>query len=79
MRRAAATVKGGDSTAHEKAECALRDHPGLGRWVRQLPSGRLALDTSKVKQETRLDGKYLLVTSDLSLTAEAVALATRTC
>ena len=26
---------------HVRAECALRDHPTLGRWLRQLPSGRL--------------------------------------
>jgi len=26
--------------AHVKAECARRDHPTLGRWVRQLASGR---------------------------------------
>ena len=31
--------------AHVKAECALRYHPTLGRWVRQLKSGRLRIDT----------------------------------
>ena len=30
--------------AHLKAECALRDHPALGRWLRQSPSGRLFID-----------------------------------
>ncbi len=49
---------------HVRAECALRDHPALGRWLRQLPSGRLALDRSKITAEERLDGKYLLSTSD---------------
>ncbi|ABW10017.1 transposase [Parafrankia sp. EAN1pec] len=37
--------------AHLRAECALRDHPSLGRWVRQTPTGRLALDRAKVKAE----------------------------
>ena len=60
--------------AHTRAECALRDHPALGRWLRQTPSGRLVLDTAKVRAEARLDGKYLLVTSDPDLPAEDVAL-----
>ncbi len=60
--------------AHVKAECALRDHPTLGRWLRQLPSGRLVLDRAKITAEERLDGKYLLSTSDPDLSAEDVAL-----
>ena len=59
---------------HVKAECALRDHPSLGRWVRQLKSGRLRIDTAKVRAEQRLDGKFLLSTSDPDLSAEDVAL-----
>ncbi|WP_300083052.1 IS1634 family transposase [Propioniciclava sp.] len=60
--------------AHVKAECALRDHPALGRWVKQLPTGRLTIDRAKVTAEERLDGKYLLTTSDPDLSAEDVAL-----
>ncbi len=63
-----------EPAAHVKAECALRDHKALGRWVRQLPSGRLILDTAKVAAEERLDGKYLLATSDPILPAGEVAL-----
>ena len=59
---------------HVKAECALRDHPSLGRWVRQLKSGRLRIDTAKVRAEERLDGKFLLSTSDPDLSTEDVAL-----
>ncbi|GHF66128.1 transposase [Kitasatospora xanthocidica] len=61
-------------TVHRKAECALRDHPSLGRWLKQSPAGRLSIDRAKVKTETNLDGKYLLTTSDPDLTAEDVAL-----
>ncbi|WP_344253761.1 IS1634 family transposase [Pseudonocardia hydrocarbonoxydans] len=68
-RRAAA-----DEAAHVKAECALREHPALGRWLRQTPSGRLVLDRAKITAEARLDGKYLLSTSDPDLSAEDVAL-----
>lgn len=60
--------------AHVKAECALRDHPAYGRWVRQQPTGRLVIDRAKVTAEERLDGKYLLSTSDPDLSAEDIAL-----
>ena len=60
--------------AHSRGECALRDHPTLARYLRQSPSGRLALDQAKISAEQRLDGKYLLTTSDPSLSAEDVAL-----
>ena len=66
--------QGAEEAAHVKAECALRDHPALGRWLRQQPSGRLVIDRKKVAAEQRLDGKYLLSTSDPDLTAEDVAL-----
>jgi hypothetical protein len=42
-------------TAHSKAECALRDHPSLGRYVRLTPTGRLRSDRQKVAAEERLD------------------------
>jgi hypothetical protein len=59
--------------AHTKAECALRDHPSLGRWLRQQASGRLAIDRAKIKAEERLDGKYLIATSDPHISAEDAA------
>jgi transposase len=60
--------------AHRRGECALRDHKTLSRYLRQTKTGRLALDRDKVKAEERLDGKYLLTTSDPSLSAEDIAL-----
>ncbi|MBA3279813.1 MAG: IS1634 family transposase [Geodermatophilaceae bacterium] len=62
------------SDAHHRAECALRDHPTLGRYLRQTKTGRLLIDRSKITAEERLDGKYLLSTSDPDLSAEDVAL-----
>jgi transposase len=59
---------------HTKAECALRDHVTLGRWLRQTNSGRLVIDKAKVAAEAKLDGKYLLSTSDPHLTPAQVAL-----
>jgi DDE family transposase len=60
--------------AHVKAECELRDHPTLGRWIRQLKSGRLVIDRAKLAAEAKLDGKYLLAVSDPHITTEDAAL-----
>jgi len=69
-RRKAKTAR----VAHTRAECALRDHPTLSRYLRQTASGRLQLDRRKIAAEERLDGKYLLSSSDPDLTAEEIAL-----
>ena len=71
--------KAKQTAAHTKAECALRDHPSLGRYLRQTASGRLKIDRAKIAAEAKLDGKYLLSSSDPDLSAEDVALGTRTC
>jgi hypothetical protein len=60
--------------AHLRGECALRDHKTLSRYLRQTKTGRLVVDRQKIATEQRLDGKYLLTTSDPSLSAEDVAL-----
>src|SRR5512133_2867771 len=75
--QAKATGRGRRAAAgedHLKAECALCDHPSLGRWLRQAPGGRLVIDRAKVRAEARLDGKFLLSTSDPDLSAADVAL-----
>jgi hypothetical protein len=71
---AAARRREAELATHTRAECALRDHPALGRWLRPDARGRLVLDPAKIRAEARLDGKYLLVTSDPDLPAEDVAL-----
>src|SRR5260370_844702 len=48
--------------------------PGLNRYLRVTPAGRLRTDKAKVKAETNLDGKYLLRCSDPHLPAEDIAL-----
>jgi IS4 transposase len=73
-RRRAMQAAEREEAAHVKAECALREHPTLGRWLRQTSSGRLQLDRAKITAEARLDGKYLLSTSDPDLSAADVAL-----
>ena len=46
----------------------------MGRYVKELKSGTLQIDKAKVKQDEKLDGKYLLSTSDQHLSAEDIAL-----
>ncbi|WP_442946004.1 IS1634 family transposase, partial [Nonomuraea sp. LPB2021202275-12-8] len=48
--------------------------PGLNRYLRTTPAGKLRIDTTKVKAEENLDGKYLLRCSDPHLPAEDIAL-----
>ncbi|WP_443045979.1 IS1634 family transposase [Streptomyces sp. GQFP] len=48
--------------------------PGLNRYLRATPAGKLRIDTAKIKAEENLDGKYLLRCSDPHLSAEDIAL-----
>ncbi|MGW3635463.1 IS1634 family transposase [Streptomyces sp. NPDC005122] len=48
--------------------------PGLNRYLRTTPAGKLRIDTAKIKAEENLDGKYLLRCSDPHLSAEDIAL-----
>ncbi len=47
--------------------------PGLNRYLRVTSTGLLRIDTAAVKHETHLDGKWLLRSSDPSLSAEDIA------
>ena len=66
---------------HTKAACALRapptfgGSPAFGRYVKQSKTGTLSLDQAKIKREARLDGKFLISTSEDSLPVEDVVLA----
>lgn len=59
---------------HTKAACDLRAHRTFGRYVRQTKTGKLKLDKTKINTEAKLDGKYLVSTSDDHLPAEDVVL-----
>jgi hypothetical protein len=69
-----ATLEQTRGAAHEKAACALRAHRSMGRYLRQTTTGRLIIDRAKIRAEARLDGKYLITTSDDTLTPADVAL-----
>ena len=60
---------------HTKAACALRAHPVFGRYIKQSRRGALGLDRVKIMREARLDGKYLISTSEDSLPVEDIVTA----
>lgn len=62
-------------TADERrdAEALLLAHPSMGRYLVRR-RGRLLVDQHKIKAEERVDGKFLLTSSDDSLSAEEIAL-----
>ena len=51
----------------------LKAKPGLRRYLRRTPSGLLRIDRGAVTREAHLDGKWLLRTSDETLTADDLA------
>jgi hypothetical protein len=59
---------------HSRTVCALKSHPAYGRFIEEFADGTLCLDRARLRAEARLDGKYLLSTTDPSLSAEDVAL-----
>ena len=59
---------------HTPAICVLRSHSVYGRYLRTLKNGQLRLNKAKIRESKRLDGKYLIRTSDDTLEDEDVAL-----
>jgi len=55
----------------------LRTRPGLARLLRRTKEGLLRLDRAAIAREAKLDGKWLLRTSDETLTAADLAAAYR--
>jgi len=66
-----------DWTARRRDELvgSLRAKPGLRRYLRRTPSGLLRVDHGAAKREAHLDGKWLLRTSDTTLTPDDLAAA----
>lgn len=54
---------------------SLKAKPGLRRYLRRTAGGLLRVDAAAVKREQHLDGKWLLRTSDATLTPEDLAAA----
>jgi transposase len=53
---------------------SLRSRPKLSRFLKLAPRGLLRIDRAKVAEEERLDGKYVVRSSDPTLSARDIAL-----
>ena len=60
--------------AHTKAVCRLRSHPAYGKYLVQALDGTVRIDRTAVREAERYDGKYLIRTSDDTLSAEDAVL-----
>jgi Transposase DDE domain len=77
LARLGEMIAGSDKLAPTKrAELrgVISTRPGLARFLRTTPGGLLRVDEAAIKAEERLDGKYLLRSSDPTLSAEEIAL-----
>lgn len=59
---------------HPRAACALLTSRRWGRYLKPGAKGRVEIDRAAVEREERLDGKWLLITNDETLSAEDIAL-----
>jgi transposase len=55
------------SRSHNKEVCELKSHSTYGKYVKEQEDGRLKIDFKKVLSESRYDGKFLIQTSDDTL------------
>jgi hypothetical protein len=71
-------INGSDAwTARKRDELVgtLKTKPGLRRYLRRTPGGLLRVDAAAAKREAHLDGKWLIRTSDVTLTPDDLAAA----
>ncbi|KKC45811.1 transposase [Paenibacillus sp. D9] len=74
LRAELARLKELDGDTHTKAHCRLHSHVTYKRYLKIDKRGNLRIDLQAVKAMEHLDGKYLLRTSDDTLSTEDVAL-----
>jgi hypothetical protein len=63
-----------EAPAHTKRACELVASSRYGRYLSRGPGGRLAIDADAIRRAARMDGKYVLLTNDDTLTPEDVGL-----
>jgi len=75
--RLEAMIAGSDQlspTRRAELRGVISTKPGLNRFLRVTPGGLLRTDAGKITTDAKLDGKYLLRTSDPHLSTEDIAL-----
>ncbi|MDR7519728.1 MAG: hypothetical protein QN123_09195 [Armatimonadota bacterium] len=73
LREELTALPAGPTQEHTRAACALLSHPTYRRYLRTDKRGRPQIAPDKVRAEARLDGQYLVRTSDDTLAPEDVA------
>jgi hypothetical protein len=71
-------IAGSDSSTSRRRDelvGSLKTKPGLRRYLRRSPAGLLRVDQTAINREAHLDGKWLLRTSDTTLTPDDLAAA----
>ncbi len=71
-------IAGSDSWSDRRRDelvGSLKTKPGLRRYLRRTSGGLLRVDAAAIKREQHLDGKWLLRTSDTTLTPDDLAAA----
>jgi len=63
-----------EGKVYTKTVCALVAHRVYKRYLKTLESGKLIIDKAKIAAEEKLDGKYLIRTSDDSLSPADIVL-----
>ena len=58
--------------SHNKEVCEIKAHSVYGKYIKELKDGRLKVDKTKVIRESRYDGKFLIETSDDTLSVQEV-------
>ena len=77
VERLEAMIAGSDRlspTRRAELRGVISTKPGLNRFLRLTQGGLLRVDAAKITADTKLDGKYLLRTSDPHLSTEDIAL-----
>jgi len=54
--------------------CSLMGHPMKKRLMRKMKGGRYKLSKEALREESRYDGKYVLLTTDITLSAAELAM-----
>ncbi|ODA38709.1 IS1634 family transposase [Desulfosporosinus sp. BG] len=69
-----AKLKELDGSAHSKAHCRLNSHITYKKYLKMDSKGNFKINNQAVKEMEHLDGRYLIRTSDDTLSVEDVAL-----
>lgn len=69
-----ATLRASSAEGHSKRVCHLRASGRYGKYIRLNRSGQPVIDPARVREQARLDGKFVVHSNDDTLNAEDMAL-----